>query len=201
MNRGYLLYIGVLFTVVASFTGLVFLPNVQLADLEPVTVDGVERPQEPRGPIKAGRDVYIAMGCIYCHSQQVRPEGYGADIDRGWGTRRTVARDHIYDQPHLLGTMRTGPDLANIGVRQPSDRWHYLHLYNPRITSPGSIMPPFAFLFDVGEHGEEGPPEDGIVPPEGYLAEGRHIIPTERARNLVAYLNSLDSTYDVPEVP
>jgi cytochrome c oxidase cbb3-type subunit 2 len=201
MNRGYLLYTGVLFTVLISFTGLVFIPNLQLVTLEPVTINGVEYPREPRGPVAAGRDVYVAMGCVYCHSQQVRPDGFGADIARGWGTRRTVARDYIYDQPHLLGTMRTGPDLANIGVRQPSDRWHYLHLFNPRITSPGSNMAPFPFLFEIGEHGDAEPPEDAIVPPEGFLEEGKHIIPTERARNLVAYLKSLDSTYDVPEAP
>ena len=48
-----------------------------------------------------------------------------------------------------MGTMRTGPDLSNIGVRNPSETWHYLHLYNPQITSEGSNMPPFRFLFET----------------------------------------------------
>ena len=102
-----------------------------------------------------GEQVYARNGCIYCHSQQVRPEGFGADFERGWGPRRTVARDYLYNRRVMLGTMRTGPDLANIGARQPSKSWHHLHLYNPQITSPGSIMPPFAFLYEerpiVGE--------------------------------------------------
>ena len=35
--------------------------------------------------------------------------------------------------------MRTGPDLLNIGARQPSVDWHLLHLYNPRAVVEGSI--------------------------------------------------------------
>jgi cytochrome c oxidase cbb3-type subunit 2 len=50
----------------------------------------------------------------------VRSSAFGADIARNWGQRRSVARDYIFDRPHLMGTMRTGPDLANIGARQPT---------------------------------------------------------------------------------
>jgi cytochrome c oxidase cbb3-type subunit 2 len=74
-----------------------------------------------------GREVYIANGCVYCHSQQPRAKAFAPDFSRGWG-RATVAGDYAYDQPHLLGTMRTGPDLMNIGVRQPSEQWHLGHL-------------------------------------------------------------------------
>jgi cytochrome c oxidase cbb3-type subunit 2 len=153
--------------------------------------------------------VYIDLGCLYCHSQQVRPEGFGADIDRGWGDRRSVARDYMFDAPPLLGTMRTGPDLASIAVRQPSREWHYLHLYEPTLTSPGSNMAPFPFLFErfdpeelrVGE-GRDEPPDDAVrVPgPDGTDEGGYWIVPTDRARALVDYLLSLDQSYDVPEV-
>lgn len=73
--------------------------------------------------------VYQHNGCMYCHTQQVRSEKFGdwwdangehktgADIKRSYGLRRTVSRDYIYDNPTMLGTMRTGPDLANIGVQ------------------------------------------------------------------------------------
>jgi cytochrome c oxidase cbb3-type subunit 2 len=149
VNRIVFLYVGVLVTVLLSFGGLVTVPQLQLGGLKPVTgEDGRSYPIAPSGQVAEGRSVYIALGCLYCHSQQVRPPGFGDDIDRGWGSRRTVARDHIFDAPPLLGTMRTGPDLANIGVRQPSENWHALHLYNPQLTSAGSIMPPFRFLFE-----------------------------------------------------
>ena len=137
------------------------------------------------------------MGCVYCHSQQVRPERFGADIQRGWGSRRTVARDYLYETPHLLGTMRTGPDLANIAVRQPSYDWHHLHLYNPRLTSPGSIMPAFAFLYDeITVPDAEDPPRDAVAIPN---TNGRYIVPTRRARQLFRYLMSLEKNAPLPE--
>ena len=70
----------------------------------------------------------------------------GADIKRGWGTRRTVSRDYIYDQPPLLGTMRTGPDLSAVGPRY-SEEWQHRHTFNPRAVNSWSIMPSFAFLY------------------------------------------------------
>jgi len=135
MNRVMVISAGVLGTVFASLIGLVLVPDWQLKKLGPkeitdvdgsVTVYPASLDEFRQAP---GKQVYQSMGCIYCHSQQVRPEGLGADIDRGWGSRRSVPRDYLLQSPPLLGTMRTGPDLANIGVRQPSERWHYLHLY------------------------------------------------------------------------
>ncbi len=78
-----------------------------------------------------GRAVYVANGCIYCHSQQPRDPSQAPDATRGWG-RPSVAGDYAYDKPHLLGTMRTGPDLFNIGARQSSEAWHLGHLFQPR---------------------------------------------------------------------
>jgi len=194
------LYAGVVLVVVASFVGLAWIPDRQLGALDPVEdSEGIRRPAPAGGIVGIGRRVYVDLGCIYCHSQQVRPEGFGADLERGWGTRRSVARDHLYDRPPLLGTMRTGPDLLNIGARQPSAAWHSLHLYNPRITSEGSIMPAFPFLFERRERGPNLPARAIELPPawrsEGYT----HIVPKDRARALVAYLQSLDHGYFVPE--
>ena len=144
MNKSWSFLLGVAATILFSMWGLVLLPNWQFQELQPVLDENdVAHPMKPAGTTYLGRQVYIAEGCIYCHSQQVRSATFGADIARNWGTRRSVARDYIFDQPHLMGTMRTGPDLANIGARQTSRQWHYLHLYNPQITSAGSVMPPF----------------------------------------------------------
>ncbi len=73
------------------------------------------------GMAERGRKIYIANGCVYCHTQQVRPEYGGADIERKWGDRRSAPRDYIFERPALLGKMRMGPDLANVGKRAPAE--------------------------------------------------------------------------------
>jgi len=95
--------------------------------------------------------------------------------------------------------MRTGPDLRNIGARQTSRDWHMLHLYDPQITSKGSIMAPFAFLFE--KHKIVGQPSPKAIKlPAPYTAEpGYEVVPTQRAEALVAYLQSLKDTYAYPE--
>lgn len=198
MNRTFLLALGIFLTIASSVTGLVIIPNWQFQGLKPVVKqDGTTYPVALFGEQVLGKQVYIDQGCIYCHSQQVRMKGYGADIRRNWGTRRSVPRDYLFDRPHQLGTMRTGPDLANIGARQPSVDWQALHLYNPQITSPGSIMPRFEYLFTEGKG---TPPAGSIRIPEGQVKNGvTHIVPTERGRALIAYLKALNQSYPLPE--
>lgn len=87
-----------------------------------------------------GRELYMTLGCFYCHSQQVRLYDWGLGDPSQKG-------DFIYNSPQSLGTERTGPDLAQIGGMRPTI-WHYLHHRDPRSVSPGSIMPNFAFLTD-----------------------------------------------------
>lgn len=88
----------------------------------------------------AGRIIYIANGCVYCHSQSIRT------IDWGLGAERIAqAGDYVADYPILLGSQRTGPDLSQDGGEHPDD-WHIAHFNNPRFTRPLSIMPTFGFL-------------------------------------------------------
>ena len=92
-------------------------------------------------PLEAkGRNIYKREGCVYCHSQFSRPQ------DRDFGPL-VMAGDYAYETPNLLGTIRTGPDLANEGGKHP-DQWHISHLINPRSVTPGSIMPPFSYIKD-----------------------------------------------------
>lgn len=201
MNKSWSFLLGVLATILFSLAGLVLIPNWQFQELKPVVdQNGVSHPTAPEGTVLLGREVYISEGCLYCHSQQVRAADFGADIQRNWGSRRSVARDYIFDRPHLMGTMRTGPDLANIGMRQPSRDWQYLHLFNPQITSPGSVMPSFRFLFKVAD--KNTPARSGTVDLPSNDSPTRkpaYLIPTERAQDLVDYLMSLDHSYDLPE--
>lgn len=201
MNNAPAIFLGVFLVFASAWLGLIFAPYAQLSGLAPVVpAEGGDAYPRPLGGLAAqGRVIYRVNGCIYCHSQQIRSERFGTDIARGWGPRRTVARDYIYDSPHLLGSMRTGPDLANIGARQPSAQWHHRHLFNPTWTSPGSIMSPFSFLYEsrkiVGQKSV-----DALPIPKGYpLADGYEIVPSDHAKALVAYLQALDHTTPLPE--
>jgi len=91
----------------------------------------------------AGRDVYIREGCNNCHSQTVRP--LIADVLR-YGDY-SKSGEFLYDQPHLWGSRRMGPDLARIGGKYP-DAWHYKHMEDPPAMIPKSNMPSYAFIAD-----------------------------------------------------
>jgi cytochrome c oxidase cbb3-type subunit 2 len=109
-------------------------------------------------------------------------------MDRPYG-RPSAAGDFAYATPQLLGTQRTGPDLANIGNRQPDETWHLLHFYNPRIVVPESVMPAFPWLFRIKDHEEPG---DIIVPvPDEHKPAGKVVVATRDALSLVAYMQAL----------
>ena len=141
------LILGILGTFAFSWIGLALIPNAQIGHLEPQSdEEGTDIYPMPRsGLAERGRQVYVANGCVYCHTQQVRAEYAGSDLERKWGTRRSAPRDYIFDRPALIGRMRTGPDLARVGKRY-SDEWHRAHLVNPRDVVPESNMPGFPWL-------------------------------------------------------
>ena len=189
--RSFLFFFGVLATVLLGWAALVGVPDFMVSEIQPP--EGLQRYTEEQ---LYGRSVYIREGCMYCHSQQVRPEGFGVDQERFWG-RPSVPADYVFDKPHQLGTMRTGPDLMNIGVRQSSIDWHLVHLYNPRIVVPGSIMPPFPWLFE--EKLSAGPNDKVITLPDSLAPEGKVVVAGRDANALTAYLLSLDRSYPVAQ--
>jgi cytochrome c oxidase cbb3-type subunit 2 len=183
---------GAMVTLSLATAAMIIVPFLQLKDepappaLKPYTS------QELRG-----RAVYMANGCIACHTQQPSTTGAGiADARRGWG-RASVAGDYHYDSPPLLGTMRTGPDLLNIGVRQPSPDWHLGHLFQPRAYVPGSVMPSYRFLFEVKDEGTPAKGERLVVLPPGTVPLSKVVVATPEALDLVAYLQSLKREYPV----
>ena len=182
---------GAMVMLALSTSALVVLPYLQVHDVP--ALPGLK--PYSRTELR-GREVYIANGCVYCHSQQPRAKAFAPDFARGWG-RATVAADYAYDRPHLLGTMRTGPDLLNIGARQPSVDWHLGHLYQPRAYVPGSIMPGYPFLFDLKDRAEPG--ERAVALPPGTVPQGKVVVAQPRALDLAAYLVSLDRTYPAIE--
>ncbi len=97
--------------------------------------------------VARGREIYIAEGCMHCHSQYVRP-GVRTDVER-WGPARPL-ENLLQDGPPLPGNRRQGPDLTNVGNRR-SPEWNRLHLQAPRTLSPGSRMPSYGHLFAAGD--------------------------------------------------
>jgi cbb3-type cytochrome oxidase cytochrome c subunit len=115
----------------------------------------------------------------------------GPDLARGWGKRRSVAEDSLYDYPVMLGSVRVGPDLADVAARQPDVNWHLLHLYAPRLKVKDSVMPQYRFLF-VQRKIERCPsPEALVLPSELAPPAGYEVLPKSEAQALVAYLLSL----------
>ncbi|GAC1515936.1 MAG: cbb3-type cytochrome c oxidase subunit II [Gemmatimonadaceae bacterium] len=193
MTRAWLLLLGALATLGFAVTVLIVVPRVMLSGISAPPALAQYSAQEQRG-----RAVYVANGCVYCHSQQVRDPAFTTDIDRGWGIRATVPGDYAYDRPHLLGTMRTGPDLINVGQRLPDPAWHLVHLYNPRAVTPWSIMPAFPFLFELADTGATPPAQGVVAVPPAFVPQGKRVLATEDALALTAYLQSLKRSFPVP---
>lgn len=282
MNQGPLVFLGVFVTMVTSWFGMIFMPQLQIGAIKPVPaeVSGGLYPAARPGEAQQGAEVYRQQGCYYCHSQQVRQTGVefdvvvlksgdntndlaqviakhnpnlgvaagsalskllgktpqtvlekltleeatkvldeidkvvptdpenkaqaekriralGHDIQRGWGARRTVAADYAFERSALLGEQRIGPDLANIGQRQTSAAWHYLHLYDPTKLAPGSKMPPYTYLFEKRRIGSTPSPDALKIEVEA----GYEIVPKTEAKALVAYLLSLKTVTPLFEAP
>ena len=125
----------------------------------------------------------------------------GPDLARGWGKRRSVAEDYLYDATVMPGSQRVGPDLANVGARLPDANWHLRHLYAPRIEVKDSAMPPYRFLFEKHKIGRQPSPEamafSGDLAPEA----GYEIVPKQAAKALVAYLTAMRADAPLFDAP
>lgn len=168
-----------MFVLLVAGLGFFVLSFVAMGVFPWLTIDKIQAPADMPNPyrdedgkptaVARGRDVYIAEGCWHCHSQFVRPV---ANEEFRYGPR-SQAWEAMFDVPHLYGTRRIGPDLSREAGRR-SDDWHLAHLWNPRSTVPGSLMPNYPWLFEQ--------------------ADGKWQ-PTEKAADLVAYLQQLGSYY------
>lgn len=157
--------------------------NAELPDAVPLSADA-----------RKGKELFIANGCVACHTQQVR----NVEMDNAWGKRPGIAADYAgmkrmdlwRNTATLAGTERTGPDLTDVGNRQPSLEWNLVHLYNPRIVVKESVMPSYPWLFER----KATPSADDVVVnvPAGFL-QGKpgKIVATSEALQLVAYLQAL----------
>ena len=136
------LYLSVLAFIALAIGGAIqIIPTLTVKDNVP-TIAAVK----PYSPLELeGRDLYIREGCNACHSQVIRPFRDEVVRFNGKNGQYSKAGEFVYDRPFLWGSKRTGPDLHREGGKNPSS-WHYKHMYNPRSTSAGSIMPRYPWL-------------------------------------------------------
>jgi cytochrome c oxidase cbb3-type subunit I/II len=133
----------VLSLILVAIGGLVQMIPTFLVKSNVPTIASVK----PYTPLELqGRDIYVREGCYTCHSQMIRP--FRDEVAR-YG-EYSKAGEFVYDHPFQWGSKRTGPDLAREGgdKNKRPDSWHYTHMYDPRLTSPGSIMPRYIWLLD-----------------------------------------------------
>jgi cytochrome c oxidase cbb3-type subunit 2 len=197
---------GIFITLGLAWLAFVVGARSQYGDLSPtassldedgnIPVDSDLHPIALSGIAQQGAEEYAALGCVTCHTQQVRREDTGFDVERGWGNRPSVPRDYVLQKQVLLGNSRIGPDLANLGSRGHSDEWFHQHLFEPQTIVPSSLCPPSPFLYQQIENASSSDitisSEDGLY--------SRIIRPSIRAKRLVAYLSSLKQDYELPEV-
>ncbi len=179
---------------------LILIPFVAASNAEPIPyLEG----EEVEGGVTAypdsvfyrhgssdyGRQIYAAEGCVYCHTQVIRPTYAGPDMWRpGWGgreadglARETQPLDYTLEEVAPLGYQRIGQDLSNVGHRITTRELMHRHLSDPKSLDPDSGMPAYLHFYKKSPYGE------GLVP-------------TPKAEALVDYLLSLKKDQPVPAV-
>ncbi|MFB9057667.1 cbb3-type cytochrome c oxidase subunit II [Mariniflexile ostreae] len=174
---------------------IAIIPAYQMQRTEPIPDEKPLTANE-----EEGLHIYVSENCMACHTQQVR----NIEMDKVWGSRPSIPSDYYYSKkrldfwrqsPSILGSERTGPDLTNIGERQPSEDWHLLHLYNPRAVVSASVMPSYPWLFKEVDSASINKDDKIVaVPKEFFNKPGKKIIASYDALRLVDYLKYLKQT-------
>lgn len=189
-----------------SIAGLLFITLTCLTVILPALQNQKNNAPLPgsvplSGDALAGKNVYVAEGCVGCHTQQVR----NVDMDKVFGSRPGIAADYAnlkrmnvwQNTSTVMGTERTGPDLTNIGARQTSRDWLLMHFFNPRTVVPESIMPSYEWMFEMKENPSK---TDVVVNIPASFLEGKtgKVVAKPEVLQLYAYLLTLKQT-SLPE--
>lgn len=156
----------------------------------PATIAKLPKVLMTVGDVLAAAPILKAISAAGAKAE-ARVSAVGPDIARGWGQRRSVALDYVYDSPAMPGTRRFGPDLANVGQLRPDANWHLRHLFAPASEVKDSKMPPYRFLFEKHPRGAKPSPAALQLSGDAAAPSGYEIVPTDEARALATYLVSL----------
>ena len=181
------------FTVYVALSAIIAVaPAIEMKNVQPLPT------QPPLSEIELkGLKVFVKENCMACHTQQVR----NIEMDKVWGDRPSMPSDYYYSKQRLgfwqqsaslLGSERTGPDLTNVGKRQPGKEWHLLHFYNPRIVVKESIMPSYPWLYEEKPASEVTPEDVVVAVPESFRPnKSTSVVATEDLMHLIAYIQTL----------
>lgn len=192
-------------TIFAGLTCLIAIfPAIGMNLRYPPTDDG--RPVSES--VRRGRELYLAENCSACHTQQVRSDprltpdakgNYPALAQDARYGRASRPVDYVNDDPPLLGSQRTGPDLANVADRIPAIDWQLAHLYDPRMLVPDSRMQAYPWYFK-----STGDPALGerrvllTTPVQERLGAGVEVWATKDAVAIAEYLLTLKAANREP---
>ncbi|HMP60200.1 MAG TPA: cbb3-type cytochrome c oxidase subunit II, partial [Gemmatales bacterium] len=149
--------------------------------------------------LRVARKVYIGEGCWHCHSQFVR--GVSNEVERWGPVSNSWEYGNELQRPVMFGTRRVGPDLIREGGRRSND-WHAAHFYDPRSTSPESVMPTYPWFFDTpADFFASNPPEPTMDWERAYFEQLRGLdqhqptplLPNKRGLAMILYMQWLGS--------
>ncbi len=199
MNHPFIILIGAVLSIGISWNTLIVGPQKffgQLPDDEAVT-------SVLNGQQKQGRHVYASAGCVKCHTQQVR----FYEQDAQYAPRFTTANDFVGHDKPVLGQVRFGPDLSNVGNKDLYAGSEgalnlYSVLFHAKTSKPlegsklASLMPRYTYLFDSVALADLDPasPMAQLAEDLGKRAgagEGIGYLPNYQGEALVKYLQSL----------
>ena len=127
------------FAVVAAFVFV--LPILEAEHTDATILADSVRTYGADAVIAEGRSIYLAEGCWYCHTQEVR--GIVTDVRLG-----PVAQpgDYAHEVPSVAGVGRIGPDLMFVGSRSVTVDWVTEFLDDPQSKRSWSTMPAHDYL-------------------------------------------------------
>jgi hypothetical protein len=154
------------------------------------------RRQAARGPQALhqrqlrGREVYIANGCVYCHSSS-RATATSPPTMSAAGAGPRCRATTCTTSRTCWAACAPGPTCST-SARASQQDWHLGHLYQPRAYVPGSIMPSYPYLFETKAAAEPGDEVEAAAGPRPRRQGGGG---APEALDLVKYLQGLNHTY------
>ena len=152
---------------VVAALGLFFIGGLLTTVVPPLIDKSWAKPFENHDPVERARRASCcptpSSSCTAAPSTSAKAAGIAtrsrparcwptpsAPAGRAWTRPISTPDEFVYDNPHMFGTKRTGPDLSRVGGKYDT-QWHRTHFRNPRDLVPGSVMPPFPWIADNEE--------------------------------------------------